>query len=291
MGKALTLVAKKPPVSGGDKPRPRRELRADFAVDGVFPTAASVGSLIEIYGSGFPEDAAATKVFIGGKRLKVIEVSPDRIVAEVSATSNGVIEVGKGTGRINRRGRAKSNGAFVATAADGAFGQPRTQVGHGLLGMVYDIDAGATEIPNFNEFGAPVALVAFDDLDIPAGEAPGGIAGRGQSFGIHFQGSLNIVDEGEYEICLAAGDGALLFLDQTPVIDNDGAGASREVCEVLFVEPGEYGVDLLYYQGADTDAGLTLTWAKDGGERVPIPAEALFPPETVYDIAISVDQG
>ncbi|MEM9461089.1 MAG: PA14 domain-containing protein [Myxococcota bacterium] len=287
-GKSIALAPSKPPVTGGDKPHtPPPNLKSEFAVEGFFPTTAAVGSLIEVYGSGFPDDPKQAKVFVGGKPLKVVELTPDRIVAEVGGVSSGVIEVGKGTGRINRRNRAKTPTTFTATAADGAFGQARTQVGHGLLGAVYEVGDGATEIPNFNELGAPIALVAVDDLDIPAGEAPAGIAGRGQNFGIHFQGSLNIVEAGDYELCLAAGDGALLFLDDTPIIDNDGSGATREVCETLSVEPGEYGLQLLYYQGADSEAGLTLSWSKDGGAKAPIPAQSFFPPEDLYGIAVA----
>lgn len=290
-GKAIALAPSKPPVTGGDKPHePPPNLKSEFGVEGFFPTSAAVGSLIEIYGSGFPEDPKAAKVFVGGKALNIVELTADRIVAEVTAPSSGVVEVGMGTRRINRRNRAKTSTSFTSTAADGAFGQPRTQVGHGLLGAVYEVSEDATEIPNFNELGAPVALIAVDDLDIPAGEAPAGVAGRGQSFGIHFQGSLNIVEAGDYELCLAAGDGALLFLDDTPIIDNDGTGATREVCEVLSVEPGEYGLQLLYYQGADTEAGLTLSWSKDGGAKAPVPAQSFFPPEDIRGIAMGNEQ-
>jgi hypothetical protein len=287
-GKSIALVPSKPPA-GDDKPRPTRTLRAEFAIDGVVPTTAAVGSLIEIHGSGFPTEAGKAKVFVGGKPLKIVESAADRIVAEVTAPATGVVEVGLGTGRINRKGRAKSNSVFTATAADGAFAQARTQVGHGLVGEVYEVPANATEVPNFGELGAPVALVAVDDLDIPAGAAPAGLAGRTQSFGIHFQGSLNIVEKGSYELCLMAGDGALFFLDQVPVLDNDGTGASREVCETLDIEPGEYKVDLLYYQGADPEAGLTLSWAKDGGAKAPIPSSALFPPENLFELAAKLN--
>ncbi len=289
-GKRLTLTAKKPAVSTADKPRITRKLKSEFAVEGVYPTTAAVGSHIEIFGSGFPEDGKL-KVYVGNKALTIVEATADRIVAEVMQPSTGVVEVGKGAGKLARRGRAKTQGSFTAVAADAAFGQPRTRVGHGLLGRVFAVDEGATEVPDFNALGAPLALVAFDDLDIPAGEAAAGLAGRGSAFGIHLQGSLNIVEEGEYELCLAAGDGALLFLDQTPVVDNDGSGETREVCEVLFAPAGEYAIDLLYYQGADTEAGLTLSWAKDGGAKEPIPAEALFPPEELYDMVVAFDQG
>jgi len=286
-GKSLALVSTKPPVSG-DKPRPTRTLKAEFAIDGVVPTTAAVGSLIEIHGSGFPTEAGGTKVFVGGKPLKVVEVAADRIVAEVTAASTGVVEVGLGTARINRRNRAKSTAIFTGIAADAAFAQPRTQVGHGLVGEVYEVPAGASEVPNFGELGSPVALVAVDDLDIAVGQIPG-VAGRNQNYGIHFQGSLNVMEQGSYELCLTAGDGALFFLDQVPVIDADGTGQSREVCETLEIEPGEYKVDLLYYQGADAEGGLTLSWAKDGGAKAPIPTDALFPPENLFELAAKLN--
>lgn len=288
-GKAATLVAKKPPVESGEKELPKRDLKGEFAVDGVFPTSASVGSLVEIYGSGFPEDPGAVKVFVGGKRFDVVESAADRIVAEVGVAASGPVEVGLGTGRLNRRNRAKTNVSFVGTAADGAFGQPRTKVGHGLLGVVYEIDPGATEVPVVSEM-TPTAYVAVDDLDITAGAATAGIAGLTQSYAIHFMGSLNVLEAGEYELCLNAGDGAILYLDQAEVLNADGAGEAREACELLYVEPGEYGVDLVYYQGADTDAALNLSWAKDGGERVSIPSEAFFPPEDLYGIAAGINQ-
>lgn len=291
LGKSIALVSTKPPVTGGDKPhKPPVDLSPDFGVEGFFPTTAAVGSHIEIFGSAFPDDASKAKVFIGGKRLEVVELTTDRIVAKVLQPASGVVEVGLGSGRIGRQTRAKTSTTFTATAANGAFGQPRTRVGHGLLGLVYEVADDASEVPNFNELGAPIAMIGVDDLDIPAGEVSGGVAGRTQSFGIHFQGSLNILESGEYELCLAAGDGALLFLDETPIIDNDGSGDTREVCETLFVEPGEYGLDLLYYQGADTEAGLTLSWAKDGGTKVAIPPESFFPPEGLRDAALATEQ-
>ncbi len=291
-GKSLALIAQKPPVSGGDKPRPTptRPASADFVIDGVVPTNAAVGSTIEILGSGFPSELGRAKVFVGGKTFKVLETSPERIVAEVTSPGTGVVEVGLGTGRIGRKGRAKSNVVFSAVAADGAFNQPHTRAGHGLVGVVYAVPADASEVPNFGSLEAPVAMIAVDDLDIPAGDAPTGVAGRSKSFGIHFRGSLNVVEAGSYELCLTAGDGALFFLDQTPILDVDGAGASREVCQTLDIEPGEYQVDLLYYQGAaDTEAGLTLSWSKDGGAKAPIPSDAFFPPEgeALLDLAKS----
>ena len=101
----------------------------------------------------------------------------------------------------------------------------------------------------------------------------------------HFRGSLNVVDAGDYEFCLAAGDGALLFLDGTDVIDNDGSHDTKEECSAFYVEAGEYQLDLLWYQGEEGELGLRFTWAKDGGAKAVVPSSVLFPPEDAYSLA------
>ena len=99
-------------------------------------------------------------------------------------------------------------------------------------------------------------------------------------FAIHFRGSLNIVDGagGEYELCLNSDDGSQLYLDQVVIVDNDGVHPPRERCELVYMEPGEYQVDILYFQGPRYEIALQWSWAKDGGTKQIVPAEVLFRP-------------
>jgi hypothetical protein len=292
-GVPKALVAKRPTVPGGKKsrrpsgtkPSPTPVKVTAITVAGFVPTDASPGSVIEVMGTGFAKTPAGNTVLIGGKKAKVLEVADDHLVVEVGATS-GPVEVYRGK---NKRLAKKTEGSFNSMAADNAFGKPRTDSHHGLIGSVFDLGKEVTELPNFGEVGSPVAIIAVPNLDIPAGEWAGGFTGPSgklsQWFGIHFRGSLNVMEKGSYTICVASGDGSQLYLDENLVVDNDGVHDTTEKCETLTIEPGEYQFDLLYFQAKAGELGLQVTWAKDGGEKAPIPSDVLFPPDDVTSIA------
>jgi hypothetical protein len=288
------LVAKKPPGGGskGSTNKPPADVDPGTPVElsGFFPPTAGVGSRIEVYGTNFAPTAKQNTVVIGGKAQKVVDVFEDRLVVQLASEVSGPITVRKNaSGSKYKRGHRGGAGADVTTAAsfaalkkDGAFGRARTASGQGLIGTVYDIGKASTEVPDFTTLGTPVTYVAVDNLDIASGTFPQGFAsGDGRitaNYGVHFQGSLNVTEAGNYTLCLDAGDGALLYLDQQPIVDLDGTGDTRNACETIQIEPGEYGLDLLWYQN-DGEMGLRLSWAKDGGAKTPIPATNLFPPD------------
>lgn len=295
VGKHISLVAKRPPVDGGEKPRTPHDPPATsepLVLDGYLPTAAGPGSVLELFGAGL--DRSGLGVMVGGKRAKVVEAAADRLLVEVPTggkagpillTSNVPIKGVKGV-RGTALPQLRTQTSFTPLAADAGFGKPRTNPAHGLIGNVYDLGGEVTEIPSFGDLGDPVAVVAVDNLSIPSYEFNGSIGGLKEWFGIHFRGSLNITESGEYELCLSSGDGAHLYLDEQLVVNNDGVHATTEACEPVFAEPGEYQVDLLYFQAAAGELGLTLSWSKDGGAKEPIPALHLFPPEDADSMAM-----
>ena len=171
---------------------------------------------------------------------------------------------------------------FEVLGKDG-FG--RTNPAHGLVGNVYSIDGEVTELPAFDSLGDPVATIAVDNLNFESAEWKNKIGGKSEWFGVHLMGSLNVVEAGDYELCLTSDDGAQLYLDENPILDNDGVHEAKEVCEVLYVDAGEYDLQLLWFQAAQGPAALKLMWAKDGGEKVPIPLQAFFPPENQQAMA------
>lgn len=301
--KPSALIAKKPPAKGakGSTAKPRDvDPGTPVELIGFFPPTAGVGSRIEVYGTNFGATNKDNTVIIGGKGQRVVDVFEDRLVVMVTSEVSGPISVHKNAGSKYKRGSRAGAGQAVSTSAsftglakDGAFGRPRTKAGQGLIGTVYDIGQASTEVPDFSALGTPVTYVAVDNLNIAPGSFPQGFAsGDGrvtENYGVHFQGSLNVVEAGQYELCMTAGDGALLYLDQQPIVDLDGAGDSREACESIQIEPGEYGLDLLWYQN-DGELGLKLSWAKDGGAKAPIPAENLFPPD-VAGLAAQLNGG
>ncbi len=284
--KGRALAARKPPVTGGDKPRPPRATPSTpseaLALDGFYPTNAPAGSVIEILGSGFGK-AAQTTVTIGGKRQRVVEVGDGYMVVAIAGNASGPVVLS----------RARTKGAPVTS--DSPFhvvglGSPRTDAAHGLVANVYSIASPVKELPAADTLGEPFATFAVDNLDIPSTQFKGSFKGADNKdvsewFAVHFRGSLNVTESGTYDLCLNSGDGALLFLDQTPIVDNDGVHDTKETCESIAIEPGEYQLDLMWFQAEAGELGLQLLWAKDGGAKAPIPRANLFPPEDVATMA------
>ena len=291
--RAKALSPKKGPVTGDKKDPPKLTKRGpkpavgEVRIDGIVPSAATPGTTVEIFGAGLDQKGFVPS--IGGTPQKVVERSEDRMVVKIVG-GKGPLGVGKmSRGRDRARARVvpadKTSYAFEVLKKGSVFGT-RTDANHGLIGTVYAIENPVQEVPAFDSLGDPLGTIAVDNLAVGSATFDGSLMGRTEWFGIHFRGSLNVVEAGDYNLCMAAGSGALLFLDGNSVIDNDGAHATEEKCEELYIEPGEYAVDLLYYQGAAGELGLTLSWAKDGGEKTPIPAASLFPPDDRPDTLI-----
>lgn len=284
---AKALNAKKPKVSGKKKKNKKKKKKAkkgkkfQVAFDGAVPSAAPKGSLVEVFGSGL--DQEGLMVAIGGKAQEIVEASEDRVVIKVTG-GKGKLELGK-TPAKGKPFKAVDASEYDFEVIGKALGK-RTTADNGLVANVYPIDAEVTELPVFEQ-GTEIATVAVDNLDVnKTGEFKAKIGGRNEWYGLHFRGSLNITEAGEYTFCLNADDGAQLYLDGNVILDGDGSFAEpNEVCETFDVDPGEYALDLLKYQGALGPLVLQLTWSKDGGEKTPIPTENLFPPDDVADMA------
>ncbi len=275
------LASQKPPVEGGKKTRePKKPANLpDVKLAGFLPTIAAAGSVVEVYGEGL--DRKGLQVLVGAVPQKVTERSPDRVLFTVRGGEGpvGLAPPQSGRGKTPAL-LARSQTEFHFISTDSPFGKPRTRPGNGLIGNVYQVSGEPGEVPDFDTLGAPVGVIAVDNLDF-TGSASGGLAGMDGWYAIHFRGSFNVVAEGDYDLCLNAGDGALLFLDQNLVVDNDGRHEAKEACESIFIEPGEYQLDLLWFQDDNPEMALQFLWAKDGGAKEPVPPEALFPPEDI----------
>ena len=265
------------------KKRKNKKAKGKFevALDGVLPTAAPVGSQIEVFGSGL--DQKDLVVAIGGKAMKIVEAKEDRVVVQVAGVKGGKGKVA--LGKLDKAGKFKS---FEETAYEfeilGKEGLgARKHVDNGLVGNVYLIEGEVTELPQFS--GDPAAVVAVDNLNVATNDFKPKIAGRNEWFGVHFRGSLNIVEPGEYEFCLNSDDGAQVYLDEGLVLNNDGVHEAKEVCDKFKVEAGEYQFDLLWFQAGAGPMALQMTWAKDGGKKEPIPFNAFFPPADAAEMA------
>ena len=244
---------------------------AALSVAEVRPSMAPAGSHVEIFGTGFLEAAGDNKVSSGDSAWEVVGVYGDRLVVVVpEGAPAGAISIAAGVGK-----GATSN-TFQALGGDAAFEQADTSAA-GLIGKVYKLDTPAEGEIKFDGLEA-VGSIALANLDI----ASTGASDFDQSltgYAIRFDGSLNVTQEGEYDLCMNSDDGSRLLLMETLVVDNGGVHEAAEVCELVYLEAGEYDVAIEYQNAASTpNVALSFTWAIDGGEKTAVPASALFRP-------------
>ncbi len=270
--KGRKLVPKEKPRDPSWTPPPVQPLPT-FAVADLYPSMAAPGSLVEIRGGGFSK---GVQVEGPGGAWEVVEVGIGRIVARVpSGAKAGPLAVVRGKQRVT------SPTPFVPLSPDTTFGRPVERLDRGLAARVFVIDEGTRELPSFDDVGDPVGTIHLAGVDVPSGAFAGFDhrgAARNTFFALHATGGLNVTQEGEVELCVESDDGAQLYVEQNLVVDNDGVHEAKTACELVYLEPGLYKVDLLYFQ-ADGPVALRLSWKREGGEAEAIPVDALFRPE------------
>jgi hypothetical protein len=94
-------------------------------------------------------------------------------------------------------------------------------------------------------------------------------------YGFEFTGYLKIPQDGVYALSTDSDDGSRLYVDGTPVVENDGIHGMKEVAGVVALAAGYHSFRLTFFDKSGGD-GLEVYWRREGGERTKIPAEAFF---------------
>ncbi|KXX71294.1 PA14 domain-containing protein [Flammeovirga sp. SJP92] len=96
-----------------------------------------------------------------------------------------------------------------------------------------------SEIPDFKTYSAKsIGIHSSVDLNIE---------GIQTSFGLVFNGYINIAKGGEYTFYTASDDGSRLSVDDVEVVDNDGLHPSQERSGVICLAPGYHSVSIEYF--------------------------------------------
>ena len=227
--------------------------------------------------------------------------NPDEVAGEGSGAEG--VEGAEGEGKVSRaRGSSSTRGAgrktvgrtikpkkgprVIGKFVPGGGETPSEEGPNGLVAEAYMITA-PEGLPE--DFGALEVAESFTipNLDVDETDFTSGFPGAAaleQNYALRFVGSINITEEAEYELCLHSDDGSQLLLEDTLVVDNDGVhDAPVEACELVFLAPGEYRLEVRYFQAAGPSLALHFAWSVNGGEKVIVPTEVLFKPETAPD--------
>ncbi|MFH1731456.1 MAG: PA14 domain-containing protein [Planctomycetota bacterium] len=102
------------------------------------------------------------------------------------------------------------------------------------------------------------------------------IEGRREgSFGVVYEGYLKAPREGLYRFWTASNDGSILWLDGTPVVDNDGLHSRTEQAGSVSLAAGYHQVRIAFFD-AGAGAELGVFWQPPSGTRELLPARVLF---------------
>ena len=83
------------------------------------------------------------------------------------------------------------------------------------------------------------------------------------NFGLNYQGFVKIPDNGLYTFTLGSDDGSKLFIDNVPLINNDGTHALKYLSGRMYLSAGYHAINLQYFQ-ATGGKNLILKLNKDG---------------------------
>jgi hypothetical protein len=94
-----------------------------------------------------------------------------------------------------------------------------------------------------------------------------GVPGRTEWFAIDFKGTFTLKTQGAYGFRLLADDGALLFIDDKLVVDNDGLKPPTSKCGFIELVTGTHSIRVRYFQGGRTLLALQLFVTPPGAQE------------------------
>lgn len=157
---------------------------------------------------------------------------------------------------------------------------------NGLIAEAFKLESAEALPTDFASLGAAAQSFVVPNLDVDevdASEGFPGLTALTESYALKFSGSINIVEEAEYELCLHSDDGSQLLLEDTLVVDNDGVHESAvESCELVYLAPGEYRLEIRYLQSSGPMLAMHFAWAINGGDKVIVPTDVLFKPASTH---------
>lgn len=150
------------------------------------------------------------------------------------------------------------------------FGTPDAKPGS-LTGTVYFIPENTAKFPDVSKL-TPVAKLYTTELNIPARRFDAGFPGvndRNEWFAIRYEGNLEVSTEADYEFRLVSDDGALFYIDNTLIIDNDGIHPPSEKRQAVHLTKATHSMRVDYFQGPRYDIALQLYVTPAGGLEKP----------------------
>ena len=96
-----------------------------------------------------------------------------------------------------------------------------------------------------------------------------------RQFGYNFEGYIKVPETGVYEFSLEANDGAVLYINDRIIVDNDGGHRAQKLFGKVGLKKGWHPIRVDYFQQGLAKS-LILTWRGPGFDDQEVPADVLF---------------
>ena len=151
-----------------------------------------------------------------------------------------------------------------------------------MVAEVYRLREGANTVAEMRR-RKPVKTVCLAQLNVTPRDFSEGFPGLDMTewFGLDIRFTVNVPEDGTWELMLLSDDGSILTVDDVEVINNDGIHAAAPVMTKLKMAKGLRNFRVRYFQGPGRGLALMLGWKKPGvADFQYIPRRLLGRPET-----------
>ena len=130
----------------------------------------------------------------------------------------------------------------------------------GLEGVIYHIPKNSKEIPDLRKI-KPQGKIYTSALNVTSRSFKEGFPGvtkRLEWFALEYTGRFWIEKPALYGFSLTSDDGSRLFIDDQPIVDNDGQHPPTKKSGVVELSGGIHSIRVQYFQGPRFDVALVL---------------------------------
>lgn len=146
---------------------------------------------------------------------------------------------------------------------------PPVNPGQRQQGIKYYFVPGEFNLAANVEMGAATETGVAMQINLEKGREKGG------SYGMVFDGYINIYQPGIYTFSTRSDDGSVLLIDNKLIVDNDGRHPSFESTGAINLAAGMHRIQVKSFQWGGA-SGLNVFMGRPGGPRLEIPGEILF---------------
>ena len=143
----------------------------------------------------------------------------------------------------------------------------------GWKGSFYNINPNTTKLPTLANV-QPNGVLFAKELNVPtkamSGGFPGIDANRNLDFAIRWEAPLVVDTESDYTFRIVSDDGAIVSIDGTSIVDNDGAHGTTEKTGPVHLVKGTHAIAVDYFQ-ATGPVALQLYCKKAAGTETICP--------------------